>query len=145
MAKVKPVFHTPDEAEQAFYQAFEAGDVEQMMGVWANDEEVECIHPVGPRLAGRAAIRDGWIALFSNPRAMRFRISDRRREQCDTLAIHIVHENVRLGDSDKRYPPLVATNIYRLTDNGWRMILHHASPTPGRTDTEEEAPATVLH
>jgi hypothetical protein len=29
-----------------------------------------------------------------------------------------------------------ATNIYRLTDTGWRMVLHHASPaTPPAAKT----------
>ena len=38
------------------------------------------------------------------------------------------------------FPPVLATNIYRKTDAGWRMLAHHASPimqnqpsTPGET------------
>ena len=26
-------------------------------------------------------------------------------------------------------PPVSATNVYILTENGWRITLHHASPT----------------
>jgi hypothetical protein len=41
----------------------------------------------------------------------------------------VVHEHIRLGKDSQHQPPVIATNVYRLTDNGWRMVMHHASPT----------------
>ena len=38
-------FNTPEEAEVAFYKAIEQADVIAMMSVWADDEEVICVHP----------------------------------------------------------------------------------------------------
>ena len=48
----KSTFPTPQDAEAAFYEALETGDLETMMEVWAEDEEIVCVHPGGPRLAG---------------------------------------------------------------------------------------------
>ena len=45
------------EAEAAFYEAFEKADIDEMMAVWADDVDVVCVHPMGPRLEGRDAIR----------------------------------------------------------------------------------------
>ena len=41
------MFATPEEAEHAFYEALEQGDTVRLMQVWADDEEVVCIHPGG--------------------------------------------------------------------------------------------------
>ena len=57
-------FATPQEAEDAFYRAFAVADVDAMMAVWAEDDAVTCIHPAGPRLDGRPAIRHSWQAIF---------------------------------------------------------------------------------
>jgi len=54
----KPIFTSPQEAEAAFYEALERGDLDAMMSVWAEDEEIVCVHPGGPRLNGYALVRD---------------------------------------------------------------------------------------
>lgn len=147
MAEIDPPrFGSADEVEEAFYAAFEKGDVDIMMSLWAEDSDIACVHPVGPRLQGYDAIRDGWRAIFSAPNRMRFTITDRHRTATDTLAVHVLHENIQIGPDPKRHPPVVATNVYRLTPQGWRMVLHHASPTPGAERGESDnREAPVLH
>ena len=65
MAKVRtpPIYTTPTDAALAFYQAFEAKDVDAMMTTWAEDEEIVCVHPGGTRLVGYDAVRLGWEPL----------------------------------------------------------------------------------
>ena len=46
----RSTFPTPQDAEAAFYEALERADLEAMMEVWAEDEEIVCVHPAGPRL-----------------------------------------------------------------------------------------------
>ena len=47
------------------------------------------------------------------------------------VAVLVCHENVTIGDGhDVRLEVVVATNLYLRTENGWRMIHHHASPAP---------------
>ena len=122
-------FETPMEAEAAFYAAFIKRDVDAMMAVWAEDDNVNCIHPHGPILTGRTAIRDSWEMIFRHSPEMQIMINGRSRGQDGSFAIHIVEEHVRAGNEPPG-TPLHATNVYHLTDTGWRMVLHHASPSP---------------
>ena len=127
-----------EKAEEAFYMAFASADMEAMMAVWANDADVVCIHPHGPRLVGQAEIREGWRQIMQNSPPIRFKISELNRVEDGDLAVHYVNEQIHVGDSAEPEFTILATNIYRRTSQGWRMILHHASPTP---DSMEEAEA----
>ena len=132
-------FATPLEAEAAFYTAFSKRDLDAMMAVWAEDGDIVCVHPLGPLLIGVQAVRAAWEALFRNEQEIKFLVEERQRSQDEGLALHAVLEHIRIGG--KAQPPVAATNAYRLTGNGWRMILHHASPAP-----EPEKPAApTLH
>ncbi|MHB8715390.1 MAG: YybH family protein [Sulfuricaulis sp.] len=129
MAMNETRFYTPQEAETAFYAAFIKRDVNAMMAVWAGDDNISCIHPLGAILKGREAIRDAWEAMFRNAPEMHFMINERSRTQNVELAVHIVEEHIRIKNEPPG-APVFATNIYRLTEVGWRMVLHHASPSP---------------
>ena len=56
---------TPDDVEAQFYEALLHGDIERLMAVWADDEEIVCIHPGGARVIGAAAIRASFEAVFA--------------------------------------------------------------------------------
>lgn len=122
--------HTPDQAEAAFYSAFESGDLEAMMAVWSDDSDIVCIHPHGPRLVGYQEIRDSWKQILTHSPRMRFKISELNTIRNEELAIRFVNENIHVEDVDEPNFAILATNVYRLTPDGWRIILHHASPTP---------------
>jgi ketosteroid isomerase-like protein len=55
-----PYYETSRDAERAFYAAFRQANLEEMMQVWADDDSIMCIHPMGPRLDGRAAVTRSW-------------------------------------------------------------------------------------
>ena len=59
------LFTTPEDAEEAFYDAIGRADLDALMNVWAEDEEIVCIHPTGQRLVGARAIRESWRTIFS--------------------------------------------------------------------------------
>jgi len=46
------IFPTAQDAETAFYEALERCDLDGMMAVWAEDEDILCVHPTGGRLTG---------------------------------------------------------------------------------------------
>jgi hypothetical protein len=69
------IFATPQDAEAAFYEALERCDADAMMDVWAEEDEVTCIHPGGPRLVGHATIREAWRAIFANGMRLKLRLS----------------------------------------------------------------------
>lgn len=138
------MFATPDEAEEAFYTAFANTNLEAMMEVWLDSDTVTCVHPVGPRISGRGAVRGSWAEIFSNSGGFKFRLGEVSRTQDALLAIHVLHEHITVPGEPGERPPAVATNIYQLTKDGWHMILHHASPVAApmvRTAT----PGAKLH
>jgi ketosteroid isomerase-like protein len=55
-----------EDIEAAFYEAQQHGDIEQLMSCWAQDEDIVCVHPDGPRLLGTGAIRAAFEAIFSH-------------------------------------------------------------------------------
>ena len=59
------IFPTAQDAENAFYEALERADLERMMAVWAEDEEIVCVHPGGPRLTGQDQVRESWRQIFA--------------------------------------------------------------------------------
>jgi uncharacterized protein (TIGR02246 family) len=118
------------ECEAAFYRAFEAADLAAMMAVWAEDDDIVCVHPGGPRLAGIEAVRESWREIFAGGPGLRVRLSDLLITSTLQTAIHTVHEHLSVPGDSRPHVPIVATNVYLRTQRGWRIQLHHASPVP---------------
>ena len=121
-------YSSSEEAENAFYKAFEKADLNAMMTVWLDEDYVECIHPMSERLMGVTAIRDSWQEIFKNSTDVEFETVETRQIKHRGLAVHIVTEHLRTKSGQTAH--ILATNIYENTSKGWRMILHHASPAP---------------
>ena len=123
-------YHDPEAAESAFYRAIEDADIETMMSVWDASDDIACIHPLGSRLNGIEQIRQSWRQMFASGTRLRFRISAVRTiSDGSLLSVRLVHENITvLGVDEQPTQPIIATNIYRKGLQGWRLILHHASP-----------------
>ena len=144
------IFPTAQDAETAFYEALERCDLDGMMAVWAEDEEIICVHPTGPRLSGPDQIRESWARIFSGGPRARVHITSQVAISGMMLAVHSVHENFVLpgqGQADAPPVPVVATNVYLRTPAGWRMIVHHASPAPAdkQRAAAEPPPPKLLH
>lgn len=136
---------SPEDTEQQFYEALQTADLERLMSVWAEEEEVSCVHPGGPRVVGLGAIRIAFASVFSqgsiavNPERV-------RRLQTHDTAVHQVLERVQIRSADGQAQSawVIATNVYLKTALGWRMVVHHASPGTAH-DVQEvgEEPATL--
>ena len=119
---------SPDELEAQFYEALQQGDAERMMAVWADDDEVVCVHPGGARVIGPAAIRASFEAIFANGGV------PAQPEQVHRLhtmgsAVHHLVERIRVATPEGEQSAWVlATNVFLKTAQGWRMVAHHASP-----------------
>jgi ketosteroid isomerase-like protein len=138
-----PEFTSPEAAEAAFYNAFERADLGAMMNVWADHESIVCIHPMGPRLLGRQAVENSWRGILASGPSMRFHITGLHAIRHDLVAVHCVRENISHGAQFSQQSVMIATNLYQLTDRGWRMILHHASPQLTRLSGPPEPPARL--
>jgi uncharacterized protein (TIGR02246 family) len=135
---------TPDELEAKFYEALQRGDLDALMAVWADDDEIVCVHPGGPRVVGPAAIRASFEAIFANG-PIPVKPDQVRRLEALSGTVHHLLEQVEVATEDgPRTAWVMATNVYLQTARGWRLVAHHASP--GSLQGPEEAPAGgVLH
>lgn len=116
-----------DEIEAAFYDALQHGDIDKLMACWADEDDIVCIHPGGPRLVGAAAIRMAFQAMFSNG-SIRAWPERARKMQAVASAVHNVLERIEVLTSEGPSQAwAIATNVYHRTAQGWRMVAHHAS------------------
>ena len=136
---------SPDETEQQFYDALQRGDIDRLMAVWADDDEISCVHPSGPRIVGAGAIRAAFESMFANG-VIDARPEKVRRLQTHACAVHSVLEHIRLTTAQGPQTGwVVATNVYVKTAQGWRLVAHHASPGSAREALEWADAASVLH
>ena len=134
-----------DEIEIAFYEALQKGDIDKLMACWADEDEIICVHPGGPRMAGPSAIRASFEAMFENGGAILARPTQVRRVSSLTSAVHNLIEQVELNTpKGVQTGYVIATNVYQRTAQGWRMVAHHASPgTRSEVIDTENSPSTL--
>lgn len=141
------LFPSPEDVENAFYEALDRGDVEAMMALWSEDEETVCIHPTGVQLLGLGLIRDSWRSIFTGTK---LHVTSARVAQWQgmLLAIHHLVETVFVGDDKTAHGPLFVTHVYSRGAHGWRLVNRHASAA-GETHAprggEEDDTPRVLH
>jgi ketosteroid isomerase-like protein len=123
---------TPDDIEMAFYEALRSGALDKLMACWADEDDIVCIHPGGPRLLGAVAISASFESMFANG-GIPATPAHIRRVDSMASAVHHVLEQVEVMTPDGLVQAFViATNVYHKTAQGWRLVVHHASP--GRPD-----------
>jgi len=134
-----------DEVEATFYEALKNSDLERLMGCWADEDEIVCVHPGGARLVGLGAIRSAFDALFSNGN-VRMYVESVRKIEALASSVHSVRERIEVLTSDGPLDAIViATNVYHKTAQGWRMVAHHASPGNSRESEDITETRPVLH
>ena len=136
---------TADDVEASFYEALQRGDIDALMACWADEDEVFCVHPGGPRLVGTTAIRAAFEQMFANG-AIHATPAHVRKVESLASAVHNVLERIEVLTAEgPRHAFVLATNAYHKTAQGWRMVAHHASPgTPQEVQEIIEA-ASTLH
>jgi len=141
------IFPSSQDAENAFYEALSRGDFDLMMSVWADDEEIVCVHPGGPRLIGQEQVRDSWRRILSGGAGLGVQLAQPVALSGQMVAVHSVQEILTPPGESKPHGPVVATNVYLRTAAGWRMVAHHASPAPAQAEAAPAAaqPPKILH
>jgi len=138
--RVKQLNGSAAETETAFYDALNRADVDALMALWADDDEIVCIHPGGQRLIGHAAIRTSWEAILAQGG---LHILPSQLHETHTLmsSVHTVVEGTTAASGEPAH--LLATNAYSKTPRGWRIVLHHVSIAPGAAPVDPQA--QILH
>ncbi len=138
-------FDSAANTEAAFYDAFSRSVVEDMMAVWADTDDVVCVHPLGDILRGPRAIRASWEQLFATAIPRFFEIETVSASAYAELAIHVVKEHIRLANFPQTFAPVIATNIYRAYHGRWFITMHHASPGEAAADSMQGSDRHTTH
>lgn len=102
-----------------------------MKGLWLRDRDVRCVHPGWEAIRGYDAIIASWEQVFTNTGWMRVTPTEIEVRDLGDLGLVYCAENITAKTDDEVGVALtMATNLFKKTGDGWRMILHHASPAP---------------
>lgn len=137
-------FASPEELEQAFYEALARGDADLLMQYWSEEEETLCVHPTGVRLNGLVAIRESWRSIFSNAR-IRVQTDVLGHWQGTVMAIHHLTEMLFVGDDPSPHGPLHVTHVFTRGAYGWRLVCRHASAADDGHQAMADALPHTLH
>ena len=136
---------TADDVEAAFYEALQTADIDKLMACWADDDEIVCVHPGGPRVVGPGAIRAAFDAMFANGSIAAIPLQVRKVESLASVVHNVLERIAVLTPQGVVQAWVLATNVYHKTPQGWRMVAHHASPgAPDEIPEIIDAPS-VLH
>jgi len=118
-------FTSAAEAETAFYHAFSQCDVQKMNNVWA-DGDVTCVHPGAEILQGKPLVMQSWGRILVPGMSASINIEPVSQVVAESMAVHVLYERL---SPDPIQPPVtvIATNVYQLGPQGWKMIEHHGS------------------
>ena len=139
------IYASASAVEEAFYSALAHADVAGVMAVWADDEEVVCIHPGGRRLSGLHAVRLSFEEMLANG-PVSIRIRDVQVFESATLSVHNLVEQVAVTSPlGTRWIDVLVTNVYIKGSVGWQLLVHHAAPGGEAEKPVHERPPGKLH
>jgi uncharacterized protein (TIGR02246 family) len=139
------LFASPDDVEAQFYEALQQGDLNKLMQLWADDDEIVCVHPGGPRVVGPAAISATFEAIFAANPIPVMPEQVHRLHTAGSAVHHLVERITVRTEEGEQTAYVLATNVYFKTAQGWRMVAHHASPGPAELGGATAEMPSTLH
>jgi|GEM_PF-149937 len=128
-----------ERANQAFYDAIENSDLDGLEKVVLSGplaESVTTVHPGWPALRGRGEVMRSYALIMANTEYIQFFLTDVEVAVDGDTALVTCTENILTGgpaEDDGSAGALVgglvvATNVFRRTEDGWQLWAHHGSP-----------------
>lgn len=121
-----------------FYEALGDRDLELMKTVFVPDERAGCTHPGWIMLRGYDAIIQSWENVFDPEDKLHINLHNVTVDlRGDSAWVTCIQELTYIRRDPVMMNVSVSTNIFEKTDSGWLMLIHHASPVPFTTESEE--------
>lgn len=118
-------------ANDAFYAAFRAADIDAMEALWSKRRKVSVYHPNWPGIDTRDAVMESWYRILVVGDPPHVSIMDPTVIMSKKTAMVVCRED--LGGAH-----LIATNVFVLEDGAWRMTNHQASRLPSVTEQQSD-------
>lgn len=116
---------------ELFYKALGTRDLELMDSVWIKSSRAGCVHPGWTILRGWEALKQSWENVFDGRDQVDIKLSKIMVELNGNVAwVTCVQEMVYVNRVPITISVSQSTNIFERHEQGWLMILHHASPIP---------------
>jgi ketosteroid isomerase-like protein len=130
------------DANSEFYAAIESGDLDRIQALWDDVDDVACVHPGWPPVRGRSRVLRSWAVIMANTAYIQFFPTGVEVAVTNDVAVVACEHSVlaRTTDTDSglgETARVVATNVFRRREHGWRLWAHHASPVMAATEDEE--------
>jgi len=109
-------------ANEAFYEAFAAGDAGALEALFARATELATAHPWRPATTGREGVVAGWRAILEAG-APPIRCVDPSVILLPGGQAALVSCVEDTGDA-----PCIATNVFVREEGEWRLCHHHGAP-----------------
>lgn len=123
-------------ANQRFYEAFEARDLDVMSDCWEHSDRIVCTHPGWRTLRGWGAVSGSWFALFGGPSRLQFILTDEVVAVSGDAAWVTVDEN--LISPEMGGGTVAALNLFVRGDDRWLLVAHHGSPVAPQAGPDAE-------
>jgi SnoaL-like domain len=136
MDEKKGVEQTIEESNTRFYKAFESLSIEKMEQVWKHSNDAICIHPGWEMFTSWTAVRESWVRIFENTKAIKFYITNIKIKAFEKIAIAVCLENIDsvIETENRILMGVIARNIFekqnvnnKQDNNEWLMVHHHGS------------------
>lgn len=129
------------EINTRFYNALNNSDLSLMEEVWLKKASSKCVHPGWPMLKGWDSIKESWQNIFETGGLNQVEISDIFVDIVGKTAWVNCIERIGYLINDSLVVTMAqATNIFKLTEGDWKMVLHHASPMPApRSEVRDQS------
>ena len=105
---------------EAFYLAFESKDLSAMESIWADREDIYCLHPGWHPLTGRKNILESWARILSNEAQPQISFDSPKFMPTGPDSVAVI--------CFERAPQqnLIATNIYQRDEERFHLIFHQS-------------------
>ncbi len=118
-------------ANDLFYRAFSARDMNAMTALWAHAQPVFCLHPSWPALFGREQVLESWARILGNPQAPSIATYGAQVMTYGNAATVVCYEQLDGG-------VCIASNGFVLENDVVRMVWHqsgHCEAPPPNMDS----------
>lgn len=118
-------------ANARFYTALENREIGAMDVLWLHEGWVRCIHPGRDAIVGWPLVRRSFEDIFARGALLHVTPTSIDVLVFGEIGVIACVENITTESQDEMgMTAAQATNIFRLTAGGWKMMHHHASPAP---------------